>query len=85
MHDLIHDRGLSPNTPCLNLIDRTDQDNKTCSVNYIGENDKQLRDGHILAVAIHLVLSPVDIRQNGPQTYPGDLLMFQPYASTHLL
>lgn len=55
--------------------------------NYIGENDKQLRDGHILAVAIHLVLSPVDISQkpHGPQTYPGDLLIFQPYASTHLL
>lgn len=61
--------------------------NMTCLENYTGENDKRVREGHILAVAIHLVMSPVDISQgsHGPRTSPGDLLIFQPRASTHLL
>lgn len=62
-------------------------DNMTCLENYTGENDKRVWEGHILAVAIHLVMSPVDISQgsHGPRTSPGDLLIFQPRASTHLL
>lgn len=59
----------------------------TCLENDIGENDKRVWEGHILAVAIHLVMSPADISQgsHGPRTSPGDLLIFQPRASTHLL
>jgi len=67
--------------PALILID-----NMTCLENY-SDNDKRVWEGHILAVAIHLDMSPVDISQgsHGPRTSPGDLLIFQPRASTHLL
>lgn len=87
LYHYTHDWGLSPNTEnrlalFLRLFLSAWPVWKT-----IGENDKRVREGHILAVAIHLVMSPVDIRQGsqGPRTSPGDLLIFQPRASTHLL